>query len=178
MITKSGHKILWQNHRQRILWNHELCGQVSDGHWENASPYGHYKVMCNARSLVNQENPGLNFYPRRKYGFSSSFLIECVGDRMMFYVKCYKLLGHQYEDLFNNLETAYNDGMARIRGYAAEEVGGYWSKMLIQIDKFLDDKFNGRWADFEYELDQIEYTEKDLRKDLRAMSKLVNSKCY
>jgi hypothetical protein len=27
---------------QAVLFTHELCGQLSDGHWENASPREHW----------------------------------------------------------------------------------------------------------------------------------------
>lgn len=37
------------------LWNNEVCGQISDGMWENASPRDHYKFWCRLTVTVGPE---------------------------------------------------------------------------------------------------------------------------
>jgi len=42
--------------------------------------------MCNAEARVDESTDKLgpvDFCPLRRYGFSSKFLFECVGDRML-----------------------------------------------------------------------------------------------
>jgi hypothetical protein len=42
--------------------------------------------MCNAKALEGQVT-GCNFTPEREYNFADPDLVECVGDRMIEYVK-------------------------------------------------------------------------------------------
>ena len=78
-------QIRWENPQQKILWDMEMSGQVSDGQWENSYPYDHWERPCRAESLVAQpgEQPGLNFRPKRSYGFNKASLLEIVGDRAL-----------------------------------------------------------------------------------------------
>jgi hypothetical protein len=80
-------KIGFRNSVQVVLWNDELRGQISDGYWENARPHNHYKDVSSA---VAYTGPGLGpqgFWPRRAYNLAAPDLIECVGDRMLEYVR-------------------------------------------------------------------------------------------
>ena len=79
-------KIVLATIAQAVLMELELKGQVSDGYWENSSPRDHYKPVCDAAVIVDPDNMGINFYPRRKYNFASPTLIEYVGERMRQYV--------------------------------------------------------------------------------------------
>jgi hypothetical protein len=80
-------KIVWENQQQKILWDEEMSGQVSDGQWENSYPYDHWERPCKAASMVvgSEGNPmaGLNFYPKRSYGFNKASLLEIVGQRAL-----------------------------------------------------------------------------------------------
>lgn len=87
-----GLKIVWRNMAQAVLYEQELKGQLSDGNWENASPEYHWHRMCDALSEVSTKEDGSdlgpNFAPVRRYNFNDKDLIDCVGDRMLQYVRC------------------------------------------------------------------------------------------
>jgi len=78
-----------QNLAQKVLFEMELLGQISDGYWENASPFDHWKSFSNIEVLVDETGKvGCNFFPRKtNYNFASRQLLEVVGERMIFMVK-------------------------------------------------------------------------------------------
>lgn len=72
-----------RNEAQKILFDQELSGQISDGMWENARPNDHWQPWCNAEVVVGT-NVGRNFYARKdNYNINSSELLSIVGDRML-----------------------------------------------------------------------------------------------
>jgi hypothetical protein len=72
------------NEAQRILFDDELSGQISDGAWENASPFDHWKPWCDAVVIVDPENAGRTFYARKdNYDFARRDLLDVVGERMV-----------------------------------------------------------------------------------------------
>lgn len=77
----------------------ELDGQISDGMWENARPFDHYKPWCNATVVVaspgtGDRDLGRNFWAARdNYNFSSKALLDVVGLRMLGYVRIARRLG-------------------------------------------------------------------------------------
>jgi len=84
--------LVFRNAVQVALFT-ELDGQLSDGMWENTRPYDHYKPWCEAETTTTDQYAlkndgskvlGRNFWaPKDNYNFNSSFLLECVGDRML-----------------------------------------------------------------------------------------------
>lgn len=74
----------------------ELDGQISDGHWENARPYDHWKVWCDAKVRVATpgEPVGRNFAAiKQDYNFTSPKLLDIVGLRMLAVVRIARRLG-------------------------------------------------------------------------------------
>jgi hypothetical protein len=72
----------------------EIDGQLSDGFWENARPYGHWKVWCNAKVVVNPENVGRNFYAdKTNYNLTAKELLDVVGLRMLGLCRIARKLG-------------------------------------------------------------------------------------
>lgn len=79
--------IAFENFLQLVLWKTEIKGQLSDGQWENATPMDHWKPWCRATAIVDENNVGRNFFPRReKYNLTAPDFLDAVGDRM-----CYRL---------------------------------------------------------------------------------------
>jgi hypothetical protein len=78
-----------RNVQQKILWDEELSGQISDGMWENASPWDHWQPWCDADVVVAPDgNVGRTFWARKdSYLFTSQELLSIVGDRMLGYVR-------------------------------------------------------------------------------------------
>ena len=85
---------------QVVLFNEELAGQISDGVWENATPWAHYKwVPGRDRVSVAKDgelvglfydatyggelHKGVRFTPPRRYNFCNSLLVEVCGERMI-----------------------------------------------------------------------------------------------
>lgn len=78
------------NFTQKILFDWELCGQISDGYWENTRPFNHWRVWCSAEIVVadNPKEIGRNFWPEKQnYNFAAPELLEVVGERMLKYAK-------------------------------------------------------------------------------------------
>jgi hypothetical protein len=72
----------------------ELDGQISDGHWENARPYDHWRVWTSAKVVVNPDNVGRNFYAEKSnYNLSDKTLLDIVGRRMLGIVRIARKFG-------------------------------------------------------------------------------------
>lgn len=75
--------IVFENEIQKILWENEICGQLSDGRWENARPWEHWEAWCDADVVVG-ENPGRDFSVKRdKYNLTDKILLEAMLYRMV-----------------------------------------------------------------------------------------------
>lgn len=76
-----------RNEAQKVLFEKELTGQISDGAWENASPHDHWQVWSDCEVRLGTGTPmvvGRTFYARKdNYGFTRSDLLEIIGDRMV-----------------------------------------------------------------------------------------------
>jgi hypothetical protein len=84
-----------ENHAQKVLFEKELKGQLSDGHWENAGPFEHWKDWCVAEVRVDPTNAGIDFHPRRqRYNFANGELLEAVGARMLSCVRLARVVGY------------------------------------------------------------------------------------
>ena len=72
-----------RNEAQLILLVDEMFGQFSDGHWEN-SPGDPWREWVRNEVIVDPDNVGLNFHPRKRgWGLTNKDLLEVVGDRMV-----------------------------------------------------------------------------------------------
>lgn len=71
-----------RNNAQKLLFERELLGQISDGLWENSSPHNHWEVFDDVTVVVGKD-VGVNFTVKRSYNFADSELLEVVGDRML-----------------------------------------------------------------------------------------------
>jgi hypothetical protein len=77
-----------RNIAQKMLFDGELSGQISDGMWENSGPHGHWIPWCNAEIVVDPTNIGRDFYARKdNYNLNGKLLMEYVGDRMVEHVQ-------------------------------------------------------------------------------------------
>lgn len=118
--------IYFRNELQVALYEQELKGQISDGLWENSTPYNHYQRMCNAKarvadSRINDKLGCVDFYPLRRYGFSSPLLFDCVGDRMLAIARAVpgwanitpKELKRELRDMSKIVNRGYDAAMGR-----------------------------------------------------------------
>lgn len=75
--------INFRNNAQQVLYDKEIRGQISDGHWENDDTDTRL-WYCLAK--VNSKNVGSSWKPSPKLDFADEDLIEFLGDRMIDYV--------------------------------------------------------------------------------------------
>lgn len=81
--------LCFENLEQLTMWENEISGQLSDGHWENARPYDHWRSWHDCFWSIDPQNPGRDFYPiRERYNLKSADLLEVVGDRMRYALTC------------------------------------------------------------------------------------------
>lgn len=82
-----------RNIEQQALWL-ELDGQISDGFWENARPYDHWKKWCDAEVIVDPLNLGRDFHAMRdNYNFTAKELLDVVQLRMLGTVRIARRFG-------------------------------------------------------------------------------------
>lgn len=76
----------FRNPVQQALFECELMGQISDGMWENAKPYDHWKKWgeCDVDCSPNKPLGRTGFWPRKdNYNFASPELLDVIGERMV-----------------------------------------------------------------------------------------------
>lgn len=101
---KSG-TLAFRNPDQKVLFDCELSGQLSDGQWENTEPYDHWEAWCNAETIVATDI-GRDFDVKKQgYGFTRK---EFLGDptdpeafdlaeRAMGYVRVARTFGYDID---------------------------------------------------------------------------------
>ncbi len=144
------------NQIQKVLFDCELSGQVSDGHWENSRPLDHWKVVCDAEVVVG--TPNLNFTPLRKYNFKSKSLLDVVSDRMIVFAK----MAIKFPQLSSNAVRLTDYGQ-----WAWEKEDHYTNEKLeyAAIGVTTYDELQTLIND----LSSITYTLRDLKKDLKVI---------
>jgi len=154
---------------QALIFEAELKGQISDGYWENSRPSNHYHAPCDADIKVDAENPRNEIFSSRNYNFAAKELVDCVGDRMIEYAKVAKLFPNEENiarlsflaDNFRQIERAYKGESCYT--HIPKCITDY--KIKLKEVKYILDNIDG-----------IEYNEKELRKDLKAIKKTFNKK--
>lgn len=173
--------IRFENHAQEILMECELKGQISDGYWENSRPYDHWQIMCGAKitHAFKADSDGAvvgkNFCPVRKYNFNDKFLIDIVGYRMIAFVKFYTAFPNVSYENSDDFEFDMNAQEITVSVMKGLKESGYYFNKATRIMKTLNVTTIDELTEAMQKVDQVEYTMKMLRKDLKAMSKLVNS---
>ena len=149
----------------KLLFVNELCGQISDGMWENTRPFNHWEDWSDCEVVVG-DNVGRDFHAvKDNYNLNSKLLLECVGDRMIGMVKIHLSLPFA-SDYACKYIGKY--GVDEIIEYAKEN--DYWSKVL---NKCLESASIEQFREAEkYDL----YDMKDLKKDLAEMKKVMKIK--
>lgn len=85
-------RIVFENVAQKVIWETELCGQFSDGFWENSSMP--WRTWTSAVVEVNSENFGTDI-PKweRRFAVTASELWKVVGYRTIGAVRVAKHFG-------------------------------------------------------------------------------------
>jgi len=169
--------INFRNERQVTLYECELKGQISDGHWESARPYDHWKIMCRAEAKVG-EPLGPNFWPRCRYNFAAKDLVDVVGQRMLFQVKLkilYPSLSYQTVrdlDILVDCETGESRVEWLMERAASDQ---YWKERITEAKQNLGVTTDEELIDAVAGVVEFTgYTLAELKKDLKDMSRIVN----
>jgi len=177
--VNAGDKVIYfKNKAQAILYTTEMTGQISDGHWENATPSNHYKDMTAAEIRIDPTRPGTkNFVPKRYYGFSSTNLLEAVGDRMLAKVKMSmafpQISSNDLDDFGDDFES--KTSIQSLINYA-EKGETYWVERLDKVKKSLGVSTNEELLAAQEKLDTVKYSMEDMKRDLRDMSGIVQKR--
>lgn len=87
MTKEATDTIIFPTLSAATLFEHEITGQLSDGAWENAAPYDHWKFWCRLNvefrkgetARVETDSP----YLCLKTGYNIATLYEYIVDRML-----------------------------------------------------------------------------------------------
>jgi hypothetical protein len=95
-----------RNEAQKVLWDTEIAGQISDGHWENAKPQDAWIAWSDAEVVVDPHNVGRDFEVLKEgYLLTDPDLLSVVGDRMVIAVreKAPGYLRYTWDDMVKDL---------------------------------------------------------------------------
>ena len=149
--------LTFRTEEQVAIFKHEMCGQISDGMWENSRPHDHYKIWGNC-DVVSGENVGRDFYAEKdNYNLNGKELLDIVGLRTILYVKITKLYGEENVGLLGYL---FNDD-GNFKGLPTYE-GKYYDEIREKLNECNLDEIRDRVAN-------TVYTMKNLRADLKEM---------
>lgn len=156
---------------QAVLFENELKGQISDGHWENSRPQDHYKQWCGAEVLVG-ENVGRDFYAKRDtYNLCSKDLLDVVAKRMLGYARLTIALGTDAAKAFEHLFDC--DGWTGIPQYQDHAEGRYWYDVRHNLEAAFE-RYDRSPEDIREIIESEDtYTMKNLLADLREMKKAM-----
>lgn len=90
---------------QKVLFDYEIKGQLSDGQWEGARPIGHWKPWNNADVVVAKEGGavGRSFSARDKYDLTVLAGNDVIRGRMITTVKLVLTFGEKLYPLVSEL---------------------------------------------------------------------------
>jgi len=157
--------IYFRNLTQKILWDNEMSGQISDGHWENSSGNS-WVFWTSLNTDIDANNPRVdaNMAPERtNFNLSSKDLLDNVGDRMIAMAKMSKIT--KDEKVINAAE--YLGGYVKTEedfNKIKSDESNYSSKYLKIIN---NDLFN-KWLN-------VPYTRTNLIADLNDMKDIMKT---
>jgi hypothetical protein len=105
-------KFVFRNQQMKDLWDEELTGQLSDGMWENSWKGDHfndYHYWCSLKTEIGPETKVITDRPKRFrcfISYNSTFLLDCIGDRML------KIVQKTEPDATMKTVRAYNTEIA------------------------------------------------------------------
>lgn len=160
---------------QAAIFEHEIKGQISDGHWEN-DPRSNWQTWCSAKVEVGPV-VGRDFYVNRSsFNLLNKQLLEVVGDRMRAYAVLARA-GYSQEDiglidyvLLSMAGTVYE----QIPSYLNEADVARLRRRLAEIHPGVDNVFELVSRQLAYGLEV--YGLKELRKDLKEMKEAMKTR--
>lgn len=146
---------------QKILFDEELSGQISDGNWENLNVRDHWQAWCDAEVIVDPDNVGRDFTARYdSYNFTDPDLLSVVKERMLVTVRLGLTYGPENAEALQSLFGLTAEQDAAIPTYWALPSYAGHLKMVEAMDLG-----EITWIARNEEI----YSERDLMRDLRDL---------
>lgn len=137
-----------ENEFQMLLFDLEIVGQLSDGHWENTKPYNHWVNWANAKVIVQPNNVGRNFRAvKDNYGLTSSDLLDVVGDRMI--AMCNMQINGYSRETIDNFNDSMNDRIFK------DKAESFYIKFDMTDEEIIERVRNNYWYKKYYEMIEI-----------------------
>lgn len=157
--------ITFRTAEQAAIFDLELTGQFSDGHWENLRG-NHWQPWCRAEVKVGPE-VGRTFHADKdNYNVAAKELLEVVGKRMMGYARIAKVLGLEVAQQHGNNLVDWDTGLIKrptYEGTTYDVSRGFWDALAAVPGTI--ERIN----------DVSSYTEKHLRADLREIKRTMKT---
>lgn len=160
-----------ENQEQKIILLYEMLGQISDGAWENAIPYNHYRPWMKLKEenmVIDPQDIGVDDsfrFAKRNYNFANKQLLDIVGERIILKINLYLKHGQKILDLLAEDHWLISDDFS------------YYIRMENSKDQYYIDKAK-KLAEvgitkemFQDVIDNPIYTRKDLNKDCKGLKK-------
>ena len=154
------------------LWINELCGQISDGMWENARPLDHWIFWCHAAAVVGDHvgvKLGAENYHRRalKNAYNFAALLPHVGKRML-------TTGHMAKAMAAAGRDLNNRDMLRAGEYMPETIEEFYAckascKWKHEWSETYLNKVTAQVAERFYHDPACQYSLKDMRADIKMI---------
>jgi uncharacterized protein YunC (DUF1805 family) len=160
---KPGNTIYFRNWTQKCLWDNEISGQISDGHWEN-SANSNYSFWSRLDTAVDAASPRVDgkTYGNVKFNLTNSDLLDVVQDRMICVAKMSKV--SKDEKIVGAAD--YLEGITSLEGFQKELTSGHdYKKEKLAI---FSPELITQWL-------AVTYTEQNLKSDLRDMSDIMKT---
>ncbi len=126
--------IAFRTATQAAIFELELKGQLSDGHWENDAR-SCWQIWCNTDVIVDPVYPGRDFHvDRTNFAFDSPKLTKIIGDRMRLYAVLTRA-GYTQEQV-TLLEKAFEFCSCIPRAEPANYLGDYWTAICKELSSF------------------------------------------
>ncbi len=159
----------------KAIFDVEIVGQLSDGAWENAAPYNHWRFWSYLKTEISPEglwnfefNPNVDYaykYAIKKTAYNLLTLVspDCdLSNRM----RAYYIDAEHNIGLGRDAEYMTDSAIEGVRNLAAHPTRGeYWREKLAKLEA-IDDV--SRMA---FHIEYANYTRKHLIADLRLIKK-------
>ncbi|MFA5025699.1 MAG: hypothetical protein WC503_04290 [Candidatus Shapirobacteria bacterium] len=164
-----------ENTEQKIILLCEMLGQISDGMWENARPYDHYRPWMKLKeenTVIDPQDIGVDDsfrFAKRNYNFANKQLLDIVGGRIILKINLYLKHGQKILDLLAKDHWLIPDSLDSWKDMEFS-TNSYWvekTKKLAEVGitkEMIKDV-----------VDNPVYTRKNLNKDCKSLKKVFKT---
>ncbi len=166
--------ITFKTRDQAVIFAYEMLGQISDGVWENSSPHNHYKSFDGVEVKTGEDVGTQQLHLRRHYNFNNKELKDIVGNRMKDQVKTARVLGNKLNAKDLDLVSSYL--MESWEAVKRNQNDKYWKEKLDDLYRVLSVNSIDALEKIREDINTVDYSDKDLSRDLKEISYVVNGK--